>query len=197
MNKILQKYNLSQSVSDSTRITQDSKTLIDLCVTNCPDKINFTNSLNEHVIADHNSILVSINLKKEKDNTKIAITSRNHANYSPEILRNFLLTLPFQNILFSDNIDTAVATFNELFQYAVNCLAPYVNKSFNPRKKQKWMTAEILRLRKRREALCEIAHRANHTSNDSKKLWKTMERILPRKKQDTILHSFPQCFGVI
>ena len=51
-------YGLSQLITEPTRVTPDSKTLIDLCITNSPEKI--TNSGVIHLgISDHSLVFLS------------------------------------------------------------------------------------------------------------------------------------------
>ena len=48
-------YNLSQTISEPTRITNTSRTLIDLCITNSPDKVKASGVLSIG-ISDHSPV---------------------------------------------------------------------------------------------------------------------------------------------
>ena len=48
-------YNLNQLITDPTRVTNNSQTLIDLCVTNTPDKVRASGVLS-FGISDHSLV---------------------------------------------------------------------------------------------------------------------------------------------
>ena len=61
-------YGLSQMISEPTRITSTSRTLIDLCITNSPEKI--VNSGVVHLgISDHSLVFMTIKIRYERVGT--------------------------------------------------------------------------------------------------------------------------------
>ena len=55
---IINIYGLSQLITETTRVTQYSSTLIDLCLTNSPDKISKSGIINIG-ISDHSAIYLT------------------------------------------------------------------------------------------------------------------------------------------
>ena len=70
-------YGLSQMISEPTRITSTSRTLIDLCITNSPEKI--VNSGVVHLgISDHSQVFMTIKVRYERVGTHRIIETRDY-----------------------------------------------------------------------------------------------------------------------
>ena len=82
-------YNLSQIISQPTRITNTSKTLIDLCFTNDPDKVRLsgTHSLG---ISDHSLIYLIRKSNCQVINTNFPVAMRQFKNFNDEEFLNDL-----------------------------------------------------------------------------------------------------------
>ena len=73
--------NYKQQISSPTRITKDSKSLIDLIATNCPQNISHSGVVSTH-LSDHELVycVQKLNWKKTPAQLK---TFRNYAKYDP------------------------------------------------------------------------------------------------------------------
>lgn len=118
---------LYQVITEPTRITETSKTLIDLCITNNKN-INYAKSLCDNNIADHNTIVVSINLQVPKCEATVTKTFRSCKNYNKTKFNDILSSQPFDNLVFHSNIDNAILEFNNLFVTSLDTISPLVTK---------------------------------------------------------------------
>ena len=89
--KISTIYDLTQIISQPTRITSTSKTLIDLCFTNYPDKarVSGTHSLG---ISDHSLIYLIRKSNCHVAGTNFPVSMRQFKNFNDEEFLNDLLT---------------------------------------------------------------------------------------------------------
>lgn len=125
-------YGLIQVIKEPTRITEYSKTLIDLCITN--DKnIKYAKSISDNNLADHNTIMISLDLVQPKPDYYCTKTFRTTKNYNTSQFNQILKLQPFHNIYAINNDNTAVKIFNELFISSLNAIAPLVTKTFKHR----------------------------------------------------------------
>ena len=75
-------FQFDQNITQPTRITQNSETLIDVALTNCPE--NIINSGVVHVgISDHSFIYIFRKISFVKTQPKL-IESRDYKNYNPD-----------------------------------------------------------------------------------------------------------------
>ena len=119
--QILNKLNLYQLIKEPTRITQRSKTFIDVRITNNRDSvIHAETSLS---IADHHAVSCKINLRKQRM-TPFLIYGRNYANYSPENFQIKLMQLSNKlNLMYV--LDTRVQILTDNFLLALDSCAPF------------------------------------------------------------------------
>ena len=79
---LIEVFQFDQIITQPTRITQNSETLIDVALTNCPE--NIINSGVVHVgISDHSLIYICRKISFLKTQPKL-IESRNYKNYNPD-----------------------------------------------------------------------------------------------------------------
>lgn len=126
--KIIHNAKLVSLVSQPTRITSTSATLLDTIVTNRPKSV-LQSDVIPCLVGDHELITVTINLRKPKILPSIK-TSRDLRNYSPDVLCNQLLQVShnLDKIYATDSIDMQVKIFTESVGRCLNVSAPLVTK---------------------------------------------------------------------
>jgi hypothetical protein len=95
-------YNLSQIISQPTRITSSSKSLIDLCFTNYPDKVTVsgTHSLG---ISDHSLIYLIRKSNHQVIHTNYPVTRRQMKNFNDEEFLNDIRQINWSDINSQNN----------------------------------------------------------------------------------------------
>ena len=201
---------LSQLVAKPTRVTQTSKTLIDVVITT---NTNFVINCDvfESAVADHCLVTTTLKLKAPKPSPSYIVT-RSYKNYNPELFLSDLEQAPFHIANIFDDFDDQVNVFNSLFLDTLNDHAPIKRFKIKSRPNP-FITPEIKQLMKtrdswhkkarksndrldwnayrffRQEVKCEIRisemeHIRSELSNcngNTNSIWKTIDRCLPNK----------------
>ena len=143
--KIIYNAKLTSLVSQPTRITPTSATLLDTIVTNKPESV-IQSDVIPCIVGDHELISVTINLKKPKILPTVK-TIREFGNYSPDVFCNLLLqdSYNLNKIYATDNIDGQVKIFTESINKCLNACAPLVTKEVK-RPSAPWMCDELREL---------------------------------------------------
>ena len=85
---IIDIYGLTQFVTEPTRVTQYSSTLIDLCLTNSPDKISHSGVIDIGII-DHSAIYLKRKVSHLRSNVHKTVEVRQLKNFNEaEFLRD-------------------------------------------------------------------------------------------------------------
>ena len=90
LTNILDIYGLSQMISEPTRITSTSRTLIDLCITNSSEK-NVNSGVVHLGISDHSLVFVTIKIRYERVGAHRTIESRDYKNIDSDKFLNDLV----------------------------------------------------------------------------------------------------------
>ena len=140
--KIIRNAKLNQIITKPTRITENSRTLLDLFITNKPDMVNYSDVV-PGLVADHEQITVKINIRKPKRQPVIK-TFRCLKNYNQDKFCTLLLneTNNLNSILNTDNVNTQVETVTNLFIKCLDCCAPTVTREMK-RPPAPWITNDI------------------------------------------------------
>ena len=133
MNK-LEQLNLSQTVSDFTRVSEVrdtltnscsiSKTIIDLCITNKADSIISTQVDTLNPIADHNNSIVSLNMAHPKKAKPEIKTFRCLKAYTPDRFHETLVANGIVRSVMTDNPNLAANIFSDVFIESLDSVAP-------------------------------------------------------------------------
>ena len=148
--KIIKSMKLCQIIEKPTRITDVSKTLIDVLITNRKDMI-VQNDVVPCPIADHELISACINIKKPKRKPETK-TYRCLENYTPNTLCSLILehTSSLNEILNTDNIDIQVPIITKVMNDCIEKCAPVVTKQIN-RPPAPWIDQNIKDAMKERD----------------------------------------------
>jgi len=182
-------HKLKQVITEPTRCTNNSNTLIDLCILNNAD-FNYATSSNLDNIADHNTISVSINLKSPKFKNYVTKTYRTHKFYNKESLNNFLKLNPF-NLNEDTDIDSTLDCFNKHLTKSIDEVAPLITKTFKAN--TIILTHDILTMIKdKKKILKQIKSNPIHTTTHNI-LKKQIEKEIKKQKSQMIKDKIKQC----
>ena len=158
---ILRHNSFKQIIKDPTRITKNTRTLIDVVLTTHDDKIDDSTVL--HSISDHELIGVirkkhTIKFKPQK------ITTRDYSKFQHQTYKNDLRNAPWELVLYETSLNKAWSLFKTLLKNIVDKHAPVKEKLVRGKDCQ-WMTKEIKQEVKNRDSCLKKARRTN-TEND-------------------------------
>ena len=113
---ILESYQLFQLITEATRITNRSRTLIDHYITSTPEKFNFSGIIHTS-ISDHSPIygirkLNSIQNTRKKENR---IEVRNMKRFNKEHFNADLLAQPWEKIVLKPDTNSMWTLWKDLF----------------------------------------------------------------------------------
>ena len=151
-NFITEPFDLKQLIETPTRITQTSRTLIDLIfVGNGHEKnVLFSGTTDAPGISDHHFTYVAYNIKKEKAKPKV-ITCRDFKNFDFNGFNKAAENLNWESIIFVGDLNTKVTILENLINQALDPFAPF--KTFTVRKPggTPWISDEIKEKMDRRD----------------------------------------------
>lgn len=153
-------YQFSQLITEYTRVTNHSKTLIDHLITNEPENIKASGVL-EIAISDHYLVYGVRKFQTIKSNPKY-IESRNMKNYDPCLFIHDLKNVPWDLLYISDDPDDMVYTWENLFVEVLDIHAP-LRKRRVRNKPSPWLSPSIRKLMYNRDYLKKQA--IKHGSN--------------------------------
>lgn len=146
LKNILNLYGLKQTVSDPTRITNTSATLIDLVITN-QFELNSTVLLAPQ-ISDHS--IIKINVHSDSVSEKDIISVKSYKNYSKSELNKKLSEMEW-NEWNNQSFDYKSQNLIDRLKQCVSELITY--KNINLKSKNDWFSDELKELKRKKEEL--------------------------------------------
>ena len=143
---ILEIYQLSQLITEATRITNISCTLIDHYITSMPEKINSTGVIHTG-ISDHSLIygIRKINPIVSTRNMTRNVEVRNMKRFNHNSFREDLLAQPWEQIVLESYTDSMWALWKKLFLEVLDKHAP-VQRIRKRKSGVPWLTGEIKKI---------------------------------------------------
>ena len=155
---LISTFNLHQLVKKPTRITETTKSLIDVILTTNTDIVSLSDVL-ACSVSDHHLVYLVLTLKTPR--LKPSYVTRSYANYNAKQFSEDLSLVPFHIISMFDDFDDQVETFNALFTDILVDHAPLKRVKIKSRPNPV-ISAEIRQLMKTRDQW----HRRAIKSND-------------------------------
>ena len=154
-------FGLSQLITEPTRVTPVSKTLIDLCITNSLEKV--TNSGVIHLgISDHSLVFLTRKTHYHRSGPRV-IETRQFKHFNRGKFLSDLNQLPWANVdLYSDPNDMW-REWKEMFLGCVDKHAPLKLKRIR-KKRSPWITRELLCKIRKRDFLKKKAISSNNSA---------------------------------
>ena len=157
-------YNLNQLITEPTRVTNNSQTLIDLCVTNTPDKVRASGVLSIG-ISDHSLVYLVRKSTCSKPVVNLSVKKRCFKNFNEPAYLNDLSNLNW-------NVGYTLHDPNSMWDKWLNLLTSVIDKHAPIKKKRlgrrksPWITAELIHKIRLRD---NLKKRFDMTRNDE--LW--------------------------
>ena len=142
LKSMLLSFGLKQLIKDPMRITQESKTLIDVIFTNRPQNVYGVNVIPAG-LSDHDMIGCVRKLHNHKYQPR-TITCRNYANYDPVSFRNDLQCSNFEPVLNSSCVNEAWNFLKSVLKECIDKHAPTIKKRIKG-KLCPWLTQDVKR----------------------------------------------------
>ena len=213
INNFAKNSDLHQLIKDYTRITDKSKTIIDLAFVSRPETIT-SSGVHSLGLSDHSLIYVVRKCKQIKIPSRVT-KSRSYKRFSNVDFCNTLHSKNWDLVKTFTDVNDAWSCWSEMFNDACNKHAPVKEKrikGFLP----EWVTSEFLSLSKDRDYYYSRAHKTNdpqdwvkakslrnkvnnlnrslkrkffqteiqNNINDSTKLWKSIKKLIPNKSSN-------------
>ena len=174
LHRTLAKLALQNVIKDYTRITDKSKTLIDLAITSV-NNAKITNSGSyDSAISDHNLIYVTVNYFVDRPPSKIK-TVKDYKNLDHVKLKSDLDTAPWQVISIFDDVDDSLWAWEELFNNTINDHVKSRKVKIRP-KSEPWMKGVLRKELNNRYRLFQKAKLTQKGSNEWKQYKKSRNR---------------------
>lgn len=139
---LIEPFSLKQLITKPTRITETSRTLIDLILVNKPDNVLFSNVCDAPGVSDHCFTYAAYSLKKEKFKP-YTVTNRDFRNVDWTSFNNAMELAPWENIHYVVNVNDKVSILETYMNEILDKYAPY--KTFVVKKPHQspWIGDEI------------------------------------------------------
>lgn len=131
LDAFIEPFSLTQLIDKPTRITNTSRTLIDLILVNKPENALFSSCCDAPGVSDHHFTYVAYSLKKEKFKP-YKVTKRDFKNVDWTEFNNRIEYAHWENILHGNNINEKITTLENYTKEILDEYAPY--KTFTVRK---------------------------------------------------------------
>ena len=194
LSKIHSEVKFDQIIDKPTRITQNSKTLLDVIITNNIDLI-LSSDVSPCHYSDHEIISVELNIDKppkpRETKTFRSLKDYNKAVFCEKLLEN----VPTLDLISNtDNVNEQVEIFTTTFTKCLDSCAPIVTKTIH-RPPAPWMNDEIKKEMQNRNVLRQ---RREITNNDiTNELYKLSKKrvksLINKAKENYYNNKFIQC----
>lgn len=149
---VTEPFDLSQVITEPTRITDTSSTLIDLLLVSYPDNVKVSGVVDVPAIGDHCLIFSSYSIKKPKFKPKI-ITKRKMDNFDTEQFKNDIAFAPWGCLSAFDygDLDNKITVIENIYRDIMDKHCPKVEMRVTHPTSSAWRTDEIKQLQNDRD----------------------------------------------
>lgn len=186
LKKLILNAKLTQLITNPTRITDNSSTLLDVIITNDSDSVIHSDTI-PCPVADHELITATVNLNKPKRQPTVK-TFRDLRCYTPGVLCNLLMNERHNltNVFKTDDVERQITIFTDTFNKCVNDCAPMVTREVK-RPFAPWIDINLKTLMQERNNV--QMHLKNDRSNEQlretyKTLKKQVKTLLTKQKAE-------------
>lgn len=135
---------LNQLISEPTRVTVDTSTLIDHVYSNCAENVNSIN-VPKIGLSDHYPIFFTRKLHVQPPKNKhYTILYRSFRNFDEANFADDLQTVPWDTIKLFDDTDDILEAWSDLFLQVVDKHVPIKQHRVKHKNQPLWITPEIL-----------------------------------------------------
>ena len=206
---------MCQLITDYTRITEKTRTTIDLIFVSRPELV-ISSGVHSLGLSDH-SLIYAVRKHKQIKLPPRTVTSRNFKNFDESQFKTTVQNIDWEQVNCINDVDDALCKWQTLFNEACDKHAPFKTKRIKGHLPE-WVDNDFLALCKDRDYFYAKAHKTNdkddwkkaktirnrvnnmkfhlkkryfersikENRHDSKKLWKTIKKVLPNTKTCTV-----------
>ena len=174
----MEPFGLTQLVSEPTRVTGDSSTLIDHIYANCPENVNSLN-IPKIGLSDHFPIFFTRKMHVQPPKIDhYTISYRSFKNFNEDKFTEDLQSVPWDTIKIFDDTDDIMEAWLDLFLQVADKHIPIKQHRVKQKNQPQWLSPEILDAMKCRDRHKSIGN------EDEYKLWrnKTIKMIQKAKR---------------
>ena len=147
----IEPFGLTQLVSEATRVTSVSKTLIDHIYSNCPENVTSID-VPKIGLSDHFPIFFTRKMHVQPPKGKhYTISYRSFKNFDEAKFVNDLKNVPWDIIHIFDETNDILATWSDLFLDVVDANVPIKQHRVKRKNQPQWITPELLESIKTRD----------------------------------------------
>ena len=139
LDSFIEPFSLKQIVEKPTRITEKSKTLIDLMLVNKPNNVLFSGVCDAPGVSDHCLTYLAYSLKKEKFKP-YNITKRDFNNFDKIKFEEEVEFLPWENVLAVNDVNSKVVVLENLINSVLDNFAPYKTFTITKKNATPWVS---------------------------------------------------------
>ena len=151
LTNILDIFGLSQLITEPTRITDNSQSLIDMCITNCPQKVPTSGVL--HLgISDHSLVYMIRKARYANAGSTKVIEMRNFNLFNKDKFLNDLKQKEWRKIALYSDPNEMWDLWKQLLMSSIDKHAPVKHKRIG-KKKSPWIASDPLQKRHKRDYL--------------------------------------------
>ena len=159
LTNILDIYGLSQLITEPTRITANSQSLIDVCITNCPQKVPTSGVL--HLgISDHSLVCMIRKTRYANAGSTKVIEMRNFNLFNKDKFLNDLKQKEWSKIALYSDPNEMWHLWKQLLMSSIDKHPPVKHKRIG-KKKSPWITSDLLQKVHKRDYLKKKAVQTN------------------------------------
>lgn len=189
LTSLFENYNCQQIINEPTRITANTSTLLDAIFVSDCSLVNECGTISTDHISDHKMVYCSLKLSKIPVEPKI-IQYRCYKYFDVNNFLKDMHDLPWNNILYDNNIDNKIKIFNELILFLFNIHAP-IKQSRITKPRAPWLTANLKIFMKQRDTALQKFKRTRNNNDwvnykQLRNLTLTMVRRAKREYLDSL-----------
>ena len=149
---VTEPFDLTQMITEPTRITDSSGTLIDLLLVSYPDNVKISGVVDVPAIGDHCLIFSSYAVNKPKFQPKI-IVKRKMDNFNVEQFKNDIAFAPWGSLsaFDHDDLDNKITVIENIYRDIMDKHCPKVEIRVTHPSSSAWRTEEIKNLQNDRD----------------------------------------------
>ena len=182
---IIEPFSLTQIIDQPTRITENSRTLIDLMFVKNPEKVVSHGACAVPGVSDHHLIFMAYDIKKPKFKPH-KVTIRNFKNFDLEGFQAAAELAHFENVYNVVNINDKVTILENTINDLLDQFAPYKTYTITKQNSTPWLTDEIRKVMDVRDMYKYNYNKSrDKTFNDKFKLLRNKVTGMMRQSQKT------------
>ena len=176
-------FQMTQLVHDPTRVTELTKTTIDLIFSSHPELVSECGVL-PVLLSDH-CLVYGLHTWKTPKKGGRSINFRCFKDIENDVFKEHLVNAPWDRVLSCHDVNEAWSLWHSLFMSIINHHAPMKSKRIRG-DSLPWLDGKILQLMRQRDCAHKIAKRSGsqHDWDAYKKLWNTVTKKIRTTKSE-------------